>query len=249
VTPSRSNRTVIFSHPFDTGHPTYFCLSPPGQGGFAHPADNGPVAASATTRRTRRKPVPANDGMTKTVEALLADLGPLDPARAVHAELAKRLAATLDAMGPSVAARMVGQTSGQLLKVLDKLGAQRGGGIVPTSGRPRTVAVGDDAAPEWVQMSRDGVTPLADAPLTDEYWYDGFEDSLYVGKLEGIIMRHGRRRGLPLPGSPAYNQAPWAVDPYEWVAEQKEKAATKPFRPLAVLEHGDPANNVVPLRG
>jgi hypothetical protein len=193
--------------------------------------------------------------MTETVTALLAELDLSDPARAVHAELARKLAATLDRMGPSVAARMSGQTAGALLRTLDKLGAQRGNGIAATSGRRPQMGTGSTAMspnPQvghgWVQMSRDGVTPLADAPDTDEFWYDGFEDDLHAEKIDAIIMQHGRRRGLPLPGSPAFNAAPWAVCGWEWVAEQKVKAATPGYRPLAILEHGaDAADNVVLL--
>jgi hypothetical protein len=202
------------------------------------------VTGAATTRRTRRKPAIPNGAMTETVTALLADLGPLDPERAVYAELARKLAATLDRMGPSVAARMTGQTSGQLLKVLDKLGVQRGGGIASTSGR-RPPSVQAEGYLHAVQTTSD------DAPaLEDEPWY---QDWVYAEKLDWIFRRHARRRGLPAQGTPQFSRAPWggfAVrSPSDWIREQREIAATKPFRPLAVLEHGDPVGVVVPLRG
>ena len=204
----------------------------------------GVTAGAVATRRTRRKAATPNGAMTKTVAALLAELGPLDPARTVHAELAKRLAATLDAMGPSISARMTGQTSGQLLKVLDKLGAKRGNGIVPTSGRrsPSVQAEG--------YLSQGHIT--SDDALEDEPWY---QDWMYAEKLDWIFRRHARRRGLPAQGTPQFSREPWggmAVrSPSNWIQEQKEIAATKPFRPLAVLEGHDGAvvDNVVPLRG
>jgi hypothetical protein len=56
---------------------------------------------------------------------MLDELNPLTGERAVLAQMARQLAATLDGMDPAMSARMAGQTRGQLLKVLDKLGAQR----------------------------------------------------------------------------------------------------------------------------
>jgi hypothetical protein len=128
---------------------------------------------------------------------------------------------------------MTGQTSGQLLRVLDKLGIER---------RESTPAVSTGANVPSLDQERHEDAPA----LEDEAWY---QDSVYESKLEWIILQHARRRGLPIPGSPAYSRAPWAVDVSEWIAEQREKASAKGRRPLAVLEHGYPVDNVVLLRG
>jgi hypothetical protein len=139
--------------------------------------------------------------------------------------MARQLAATLDGMDPAVAARMSGQTAGQLLKVLDKLGIQR------RETEPAAHLTAQDASsvapPPW--------TPNPPGtPLTDEHWYPGFEDNLYAEKLAGIIQKHAIRRGLPVPGTQAYSRNPWAVSPWQWVAEQKKRPRMN--RPLAGLE-------------
>ena len=147
--------------------------------------------------------------MTQTVEAMLDELHPLTGERAVLAQMARQLAAILDGMEASVAARMAGQTHGQLLKVLDKLGAQR-----------REVGPTVDAAPP---PSTPPTPPTPSKPYTDEHWYLGFEDNLYAGKLTSIIRKDAIRAGLPMPGTLAYARNPWAVNPWSWVREQKER--------------------------
>jgi hypothetical protein len=139
--------------------------------------------------------------MSETVSAMIAKLGPLDPEQAVLCALARQLAATLDAMKPTIAAKMSGQTAGALLRVLDKLGVPR-----KTSSAPPAV----EAA------------PVAAKP-PGEVWYEGIEDTLYACQLEWIIQRHAQRSGgrLPVPGTEAYSRNPWAPDPWEWVEAQK----------------------------
>ena len=65
---------------------------------------------------------------------------------------------------------MAGQTHGQLLKVLDKLGAQR-----------REVGPTVDAAPPLSTPPTPPTPPTPSKPYTDEHWYLGFEDNLYAG--------------------------------------------------------------------
>lgn len=161
--------------------------------------------------------------MSLSVEAMIAELHPLTGERAVLAQMARQLAETLDGMEPVVAARMAGQTHGQLLKVLDKLD-----GSQPRRHRHREDLPAIDTAPTQPPEAKPA------KPLTDEHWYPGFEDNLYACKLEWIILQHARRRGLPVPGTDAYSRNPWAPSPWAWVAEQKERRRVN--RPLADLE-------------
>jgi hypothetical protein len=110
--------------------------------------------------------------------------------------MARQLAATLDGMSRSMAARMVGQTSGQLLKVLDKLGVPRGPPVP-------AVHVEDGASP-----------PSVEKPMTDAAWYPGFEDDLDRERIAWVVQRHAERSGgrLPVPGTEAYSRNPWAPD-------------------------------------
>jgi hypothetical protein len=199
----------------------------------------GTVAATRTARKTQRKPAATNGAMLTTVEAMLANVGPLDPTRAVHAELARKLAATLDRMGPVVAAKMTGQTAGALLRTLDRLGVQRGDGIAATSGRRSQTGAGSTVT---AALDPQQASPEEDDLPDDEYWQDLHEAS----RLEWVFLQNARRRGLPRPGTIAYGQHPWAVDEYEWVAEQRRIREAKPFRPLAILEGrgADPADSV-----
>jgi hypothetical protein len=124
--------------------------------------------------------------MVETVEAMLAELGPLDPTRTVLAATARRLAAVLDRMDDETANRMIGQTAGALTKVMEKLGSPS---------RPATG--GAVAAPE------------PESP-TGEVWYQGIEGDLYVEEIGWRIAQHARKTGLPVPGTSAYSRDPWA---------------------------------------
>jgi hypothetical protein len=118
---------------------------------------------------------------------MLDELNPLTGERAVLAQMARQLAATLDGMDPAMSARMAGQTRGQLLKVLDKLGAQRreegpaGAAAQDTSSvRPRRQATRSGS-----RASKTSSTPKS---------------------CRGSSRSTARRVGLPVPGTLAYSK-------------------------------------------
>lgn len=104
---------------------------------------------------------------------------------------------------------MAGQTHGQLLKVLDKLGAQR-----------REVGPTVDAAP---LPSTPPTPPTPSKPYTDEHWYPGLQRQPVRGKADVDHPEACDPGRTAYAGHPAYARNPWAVNPWSWVREQKER--------------------------
>jgi hypothetical protein len=139
---------------------------------------------------------------------MLDELNPLTGERAVLAQMARQLAATLDGMDPAMSARMAGQTRGQLLKVLDKLGAQRreegpaGAAAQDASSvRPRRQATRSGS-----RASKTSSTPKS---------CRGSSRSTPAGWGSQCL-------------APWRTPNPWAVDTWQWVQDQKQRWGDEP---------------------
>jgi hypothetical protein len=139
---------------------------------------------------------------------MLDELNPLTGERAVLAQMARQLAATLDGMDPAMSARMAGQTRGQLLKVLDKLGAQR-------REEGPAGAAAQDASASGHAVRRRGLVP-------------GHRRRHLRRKA---VVDHPEARppgGAPSAWHPGVLQNPWAVDTWQWVQDQKQRWGDEP---------------------